>query len=66
MALICFFQTPCGRRPIITLKIQICEHPLHGLPAYPVSSQHFVSRKKCFLTYQSYAASTFFLVPRFV
>ncbi|MDP1559658.1 MAG: hypothetical protein Q8L82_12340, partial [Nitrosomonas sp.] len=39
----------------------ICEQPLCGLPAYPVSSPYFVAHKKYFLTYQSYAASIFFI-----
>ncbi len=30
------------------LKINICEHPLRGLPAYPVSSQYFIVHKKMF------------------
>ncbi|MDP1558382.1 MAG: CoA-binding protein, partial [Nitrosomonas sp.] len=43
------------------LKIHICEQPLCGLPAYPVSSPYFVAHKKYFLTYPSYAASIFFI-----
>ncbi len=42
------------------LKIQFCEQPLCGLPAYPVSSQYGVTRKKLSLTTQLYAALKFF------
>ncbi|MDP1559626.1 MAG: hypothetical protein Q8K59_05600 [Nitrosomonas sp.] len=42
------------------LKIQFCEQPLCGLPAYPVSSQYGVAHKKFSLTYQPYAALKFF------
>ncbi|MDP1557502.1 MAG: hypothetical protein Q8K59_08555, partial [Nitrosomonas sp.] len=42
------------------LKIQFCEQPLCGLPAYPISSQYGVAHKKFSLTYQPYAALKFF------
>ena len=41
-------------------KIQLCEHPLRGLPAYPTASLCGVAHKKLLLTYRAYAASQFF------
>jgi hypothetical protein len=47
-----FYWTP--------LKIQFCEPPLCGLPAYPVSSQYDVTRKNYRLHINIYAALKFF------
>jgi len=42
------------------LKLQFCEQPLCGLPAYPVSSQYGVTRKIYHLHINLYAALKFF------
>ncbi len=46
-----------------TSKIQFCEQPLCGLPAYPVSSQYGVTRKNYRLQLDYMPRSNFLLVP---